>query len=362
MVIAVLGWGCGDPGSRFTGRWVCADRDDEWLEITANGKSFLVEDEDGKQYVAVLQDDVLSIQAGGLVGAAALVIEDSSGDLLCPGQCSCKRLRPAAGKAKEGAAFRAEMDRICHAGGPKGPSTTPEHRDEVLKALRAMQTQVRSPEAKKVLEGLALGRLGREALRSEAVRAGLTECTLIERLEASVPTEVIEDLNPISEDEPLIEVEFTAPPPPPPLPPRPARSEEASVGLRPKEREVRQAPVPPDRVASPPPVTTGPPEVRPNEDPSTIVDIARGNLRCIYSRAPEYPPLARKQGTTGSVVVQVIIGLDGRVESAEVAGQSPPIFHEAALTAARKTVCEPYRSGNVVSRARMRIQYHFKLR
>jgi len=101
---------------------------------------------------------------------------------------------------------------------------------------------------------------------------------------------------------------------------------------------------------------------------SSIADVSEGDVRCVPQdlngdgvEDVEYPPLAKKQGITGTVVVEVIIGLDGRPESASVKS-GPTLFHQAALKAARSRVCEPYRSGNVTSRARLKITYNFTLR
>lgn len=50
--------------------------------------------------------------------------------------------------------------------------------------------------------------------------------------------------------------------------------------------------------------------------------------------APEYPPEAKAQGQRGIVILSLVIGLDGKVASAEVV-RSLPAFDEAALAAAR---------------------------
>ncbi len=55
---------------------------------------------------------------------------------------------------------------------------------------------------------------------------------------------------------------------------------------------------------------------------------------------PEYPELARRSEMEGMVMVQIVIGKDGKVEQAEVVGVRPEqaegYFEEAALKAARQ--------------------------
>lgn len=206
--IVLWGLGCGDPGARYVGRWECTEGKDEWFDIAANGKSFLVKDEGGKEYVATLQDDVVSVQAGGLAGTVALVIEDSSGDLLCPGQCTCKRFRSAEGKAKAEAALRSEMERICDAGGKVGDATSPGGREKVLRTLADLQTRVQSAEAKKVLDGLSTGSVSPEILRVEAAKAGLVECALLPVLEAGSPSEALDLLDSIRVSEKAYRAEW----------------------------------------------------------------------------------------------------------------------------------------------------------
>jgi len=57
---------------------------------------------------------------------------------------------------------------------------------------------------------------------------------------------------------------------------------------------------------------------------------------------PVYPELARKGGVEGKVMVEVVIGLDGKVESAVIVAEDPPgFFGEAALEAANQWEFSP---------------------
>lgn len=55
---------------------------------------------------------------------------------------------------------------------------------------------------------------------------------------------------------------------------------------------------------------------------------------------PEYPDVPRNAGMEGRVMLQIYVGLDGRVHRAEVVGKAS-IFDEAALSAVRQWVFTP---------------------
>jgi protein TonB len=58
--------------------------------------------------------------------------------------------------------------------------------------------------------------------------------------------------------------------------------------------------------------------------------------RLLSSVDPVYPNAARIARLPGKVVVEAVIGVDGRVESARVIASTNPLFDEAALEAVRK--------------------------
>jgi protein TonB len=61
---------------------------------------------------------------------------------------------------------------------------------------------------------------------------------------------------------------------------------------------------------------------------------------------PDYPPLLKKQGIEGDVVLLVIIDTQGKVSSAKVVKPSPHAsFNDAALAAARRTRYAPATRG-----------------
>lgn len=60
----------------------------------------------------------------------------------------------------------------------------------------------------------------------------------------------------------------------------------------------------------------------------------------VHRVLPEYPDLPRSAGMEGRVMVQIYVGLDGRVHRAVVVGKAS-IFDEAALSAVRQWVFTP---------------------
>jgi TonB family protein len=66
------------------------------------------------------------------------------------------------------------------------------------------------------------------------------------------------------------------------------------------------------------------------------------NGRALDLPKPVYPPAARSIGTTGTVVVEVLIDEGGKVISAH-ATSGPPILRSAAVQAARLAKFSPTR-------------------
>jgi TonB family protein len=62
--------------------------------------------------------------------------------------------------------------------------------------------------------------------------------------------------------------------------------------------------------------------------------------RKIYDAKPYYPPAAQAAGVQGIVILEAIIGVDGRVSSAKVL-RSVPMLEEAAIDAVTQWVYEP---------------------
>ncbi len=78
---------------------------------------------------------------------------------------------------------------------------------------------------------------------------------------------------------------------------------------------------------------------------------------------PDYPQLAEKAQVEGVVLVQVVIGLNGKVEHAEVIQAKPEgFFEEAALAAARKWEFTPAKQRDKPVRVRYQIPLRFELK
>jgi protein TonB len=60
----------------------------------------------------------------------------------------------------------------------------------------------------------------------------------------------------------------------------------------------------------------------------------------VRSVDPEYPPMARRMGVEGSVVIRYLVGQDGRVEQMKVL-EGPELLREASLHAVGQFVYEP---------------------
>ena len=98
-----------------------------------------------------------------------------------------------------------------------------------------------------------------------------------------------------------------------------------------------------DETAAPPPQPVAPPRPTPPQvDTTRPVRLTSQVLqgKAIERRTPNYPPLAKQIHLSGSVSVEVMIGLDGRVEAAR-AINGHPMLASAAVEAARGWRFEP---------------------
>lgn len=77
--------------------------------------------------------------------------------------------------------------------------------------------------------------------------------------------------------------------------------------------------------------------------------------------APEYPAIARQAHIEGTVVIDAIIGEDGRVQQATIR-ESKPLLDEAALRAVRQWEYTPTRLNGVPVAVIMTVEVHFRLR
>ncbi len=123
------------------------------------------------------------------------------------------------------------------------------------------------------------------------------------------------------------------PEPPPPKPPKPAPP-------KPKAAETESAP-----------------ESREESARVESAPVALGRI------APSYPRMARRRGHEGTVVVEVEVGADGKVERATVLSRSGhDELDESALKAVRGASFAPAKAGGAGVRGRLRLSFEFRLR
>jgi protein TonB len=100
----------------------------------------------------------------------------------------------------------------------------------------------------------------------------------------------------------------------------------------------------------------------PDSDPIEVVPFeALSEVpKLIYRVRPEYPNLARVSGIQGTVIVEVLLGTNGRIEETRIL-KSNPMLDEAALTAVRQFRFSPAMQRDKCVRVRMCIPIVFKL-
>ena len=118
------------------------------------------------------------------------------------------------------------------------------------------------------------------------------------------------------------------PPPPPPAPspvPRPVRKspppKPRPAPKAPSQEVAPQLPAPP-APAPPAPAPPAPPTPPSPAPPAPLapakVELPSSNAAYLQNPPPAYPPMSRRLGEQGKVVLRVLIGADGRAANAEI--------------------------------------------
>ena len=81
----------------------------------------------------------------------------------------------------------------------------------------------------------------------------------------------------------------------------------------------------------------------------------------VTQAVPLYPEIARQAGMEGDVIVEMVLGTDGRVESVRIL-RGPPVFHEEAKKAAMRMVFTPARQNDRPVRIKISQRISFRLR
>ena len=118
-----------------------------------------------------------------------------------------------------------------------------------------------------------------------------------------------------------------------------------------------------DAIGTPGPGPTGPPAADVGPHPGSGPLRVGGDIerpRKIRDVVPEYPAIARQAGIQGRVVIDAIIGPDGRVTRA-VIRESRPLLDQAALAAVRQWVYTPTRLNDIPVAVIMTVEVRFTL-
>jgi protein TonB len=118
-----------------------------------------------------------------------------------------------------------------------------------------------------------------------------------------------------------------------------------------------------DAIGAAGPGPTGPPAVDMGPQPGSGPLRIGGGIerpRKIRDVVPEYPAIARNAGIQGTVVIDAIIGPDGRVTRAAIR-ESRPLLDQAALAAVRQWVYTPTRLNGIPVAVIMTVEVRFTL-
>lgn len=90
LFTAVLSVACGGGESVYVGRWECTAGGNRFVEIRQNNDALLWIDNEGT-YSASMDDSGVLVVEAPLLGTLSIPIDESTGELLCPGVCECDR-------------------------------------------------------------------------------------------------------------------------------------------------------------------------------------------------------------------------------------------------------------------------------
>lgn len=161
----------------------------------------------------------------------------------------------------------------------------------------------------------------------------------------------VEEVKPQARPEPQPEV---IPPRPKPLRPRPVPAQPPPVLAAPDTA-----------VAATPAVVPAPAPAPVEPAPAAPVDTTPARFDAAYldNPKPPYPPLARRMGEQGRVVLRVQVRADGRAAEVQVATSSgSPRLDEAALTTVQRWKFVPARRGAEAVAATVRVPIVFTLK
>lgn len=126
-----------------------------------------------------------------------------------------------------------------------------------------------------------------------------------------------------------------------PAPSAPAESAAPSAPARPAEAAT-EAPAAP----APVPAPAAPPAMPASAAPKNV-----SHVDCTIPK-PDYPDVSRRRGENGTAIVRFVVGLTGRIETAQLQSSSGSArLDEAALAAVHAGACRPYLENGTPLRA-----------
>jgi protein TonB len=151
-----------------------------------------------------------------------------------------------------------------------------------------------------------------------------------------------------------------APVPQAPSVPRTVQSEKALRAPQPAASSAAQTPpVPSEPAPSGPPTPAAPPA--PPAPPAPLTP-PRFNAAYLNNPPPAYPPILRRTGEEGRVVLRVLVTAEGAASEVRVLNpSSSPLFDEAAVAAVRKWRFVPARRGDTPVAEWVQVPIEFKL-
>ena len=148
-------------------------------------------------------------------------------------------------------------------------------------------------------------------------------------------------------------IDIEEPPAPAPAPRVPPNIQVADPGEEPSPQEGDWS----SRLLPDPPVI---PTYRPGDYDGFVASATKPML--VMQARADYPEIARRSGIEGTVVVKVLVGVEGRVEQAVIVSKAHPILDKEALLAARKCRFTPARQREMKVAVWVAVPYRFKLR
>ncbi|MPW21546.1 TonB family protein [Paraburkholderia sp. CNPSo 3157] len=169
----------------------------------------------------------------------------------------------------------------------------------------------------------------------------------------SIPTPLPPKPVPAQKVKPKVQPRPTPKPLPTPLPVAQASPQRAIAAPQP-------APPAPPAPAAPAPEEPGAPAVgKPTMALSAPKDVS--HLDCSIVQ-PDYPPLSRRRGETGTAMIHFVVGLTGRIENIELKRSSGyDRLDQAALDAMHSSSCKPYLENGEPIRAAYTQPFNFNL-